>query len=66
MTMSDATYMTAKQAASAPRLEGQIKADRTSGTYLLPNDPDYAQTHSNVMCFDAELEAVAAGFRARR
>ena len=51
--------------ASAPCAEGQVKGDRASGTYLLPDDPLYAQTHNNVLCFDAELEAVAGGFRAR-
>lgn len=49
--------------ASAPCLDGQIKANRNSGIYHQPGQRDYERTTANVACFDTEAEAVAAGYR---
>jgi hypothetical protein len=49
--------------ASAPCLAGQIKANRNSGIYHVPGGASYAVTKVNVVCYDVEDGAQAAGFR---
>jgi hypothetical protein len=45
-----------------PGQEGQIKANRNSGKYHVPGSQFYAKTYDNVVCFDTEAEAEAAGY----
>jgi hypothetical protein len=42
---------------------GQIKANVDSGIYHVPGQQTYAQTRNNVICFDTESQAIAAGYR---
>lgn len=52
---------------SFPCKEGQIKGNRDSNIYHAPGQASYAQTQSNVACFDTEADAQAAGYtRAQR
>lgn len=44
--------------------EGQIKGNRNSMIYHLPDGDFYARTFDDVACFDTTAEAEAAGFRA--
>ncbi len=48
---------------SAPCREGQIKGNRNSMIYHAPGQRDYARTTANVVCFDTEAQAQAAGYR---
>ena len=50
-------------AASAPCLVGQIKGNRRSMIYHVPDGAFYAKTHVTVECFDSESAAIAAGYR---
>ena len=50
-------------AASAPCLVGQIKGNRRSMIYHVPDGAFYAKTYANVACFDSESAAMAAGYR---
>ena len=45
---------------------GQIKGNRNSRIYHVPGGGSYARTQNNVMCFDTEDQAVAAGYRKAR
>jgi micrococcal nuclease len=58
-TSSNATT----DAASAPCLFGQIKGNRKSLIYHVPDGAFYAKTTVNVVCFDSEAAAIAAGYR---
>jgi len=58
-TSSNATT----DAASAPCLFGQIKGNRKSLIYHVPDGAFYAKTTVNVVCFDSEATAIAAGYR---
>jgi hypothetical protein len=49
--------------ASAPCLVGQIKGNHRSMIYHLPDGPFYAKTTVDVVCFDSESAAIAAGYR---
>ena len=50
-----------------PCLPGQIKANRNSNIYHVPTGVSYAKTRANVLCFDTEAAAQAAGYnRAKR
>lgn len=46
-----------------PCAQGQVKGNRGSSIYHAPGQRDYAKTYANVVCFNTEAEAVAAGFR---
>jgi micrococcal nuclease len=48
---------------SAPCLVGQIKGNRKSMIYHVPDGAFYAKTHVTVECFDSESAAIAAGYR---
>lgn len=48
---------------SWPCAPGQIKGNRNSGIYHVPSGDFYARTYANVICFDTEGQAQAAGFR---
>ncbi len=50
-------------AASAPCLVGQIKGNRRSMIYHVPDGAFYAKTYVAVDCFDSESAAIAAGYR---
>ncbi len=47
---------------SYPCKEGQIKGNRNSMIYHVPEGASYAKTYKNVECFDTEGEAKAAGY----
>ena len=49
--------------ASAPCLVGQIKGNHRSLIYHLPDGAFYAKTTVDVVCFDSEAAAIAAGYR---
>lgn len=51
------------QADARPCGVGQIKGNRNSMIYHVPSGEWYARTHNNVICFNTEAEAEAAGFR---
>jgi len=53
----------AQTADSAPCLQGQIKGNRNSMLYHVPGGRDYAKTTANVVCFDSEDQAKAAGYK---
>ena len=48
---------------SAPCFVGQIKGNRRSMIYHVPDGAFYAKTHVTVECFDSESAAIAAGYR---
>jgi endonuclease YncB( thermonuclease family) len=54
---------TTMDADSAPCLVGQIKGNRRSMIYHVPDGAFYAKTHVAVDCFDSESAAIAAGYR---
>ena len=54
---------TTMDADSAPCLVGQIKGNRKSMIYHVPDGAFYAKTHVTVECFDSESAAIAAGYR---
>lgn len=45
---------------------GQIKGNRNSKIFHVPGGGSYAQTKANVICFETEAEAEAAGYRKAR
>ncbi len=49
--------------AAKPCKVGQIKGNRNSMIYHVPDGAWYAVTSKNVVCFDTEEEAQAAGYR---
>jgi hypothetical protein len=57
------TGVTNSQADARPCAVGQIKGNRNSMIYHVPSGEWYARTHNNVICFNTEAEAEAAGFR---
>ena len=57
------TGVTNPQADARPCAVGQIKGNRNSMIYHVPSGEWYARTHNNVICFNTEAEAQAAGFR---
>ena len=54
---------TTMDADSAPCFVGQIKGNRKSMIYHVPDGAFYAKTHVAVDCFDSESAAIAAGYR---
>lgn len=48
---------------SSPCQPGQIKANLNSNIYHVPGQRDYTNTYANVVCYDTEEQAQAAGFR---
>jgi micrococcal nuclease len=58
-TSSNATT----DAASTPCLFGQIKGNHQSLIYHVPDGAFYAKTTVDVVCFDSETAAIAAGYR---
>jgi uncharacterized protein YgiM (DUF1202 family) len=54
--MSDA------ERAAMPCRSGQIKGDAATGTYYLPDHPDYAGLKLRVRCFDSQNQAHASGY----
>ena len=48
---------------SAPCFVGQIKGNRRSLIYHVPDGAFYAKTYVAVECFDSETAAIAAGYR---
>ncbi len=54
---------TIPDSAAAPCRPGQIKGNRDSHIYHLPGQQNYARTRADVVCFNTEAEAQAAGFR---
>jgi hypothetical protein len=51
------------EADAAPCRVGQIKANERSGIYHAPGGGSYARTRANVVCFDTDTQAEAAGYR---
>ncbi len=49
--------------AALPCKVGQIKGNKNSMIYHVPDGAWYAITSKNVVCFDTEEEAQAAGYR---
>jgi hypothetical protein len=47
---------------ATPCRPGQIKGDAASGTYYLPEHPEYAGLRQRVRCFDDVSRARASGF----
>lgn len=62
-TPSPAATVRTVTEASAPCLDGQVKANRNSGIYHQPGQRDYERTTANVACFDTAAQAEAAGYR---
>ena len=60
---SNGSGSTTINADSAPCLVGQIKGNRKSMIYHVPDGAFYAKTHVTVECFDSESAAIAAGYR---
>jgi len=49
-----------------PCQPGQVKANRSSRIYHVPGGGSYVRTTANVVCYDTEVEAEAAGYRKAR
>jgi hypothetical protein len=49
-----------------PCQPGQIKANRSSKIFHIPGGGSYARTVNNVICYDTESDAEAAGYRKAR
>jgi len=48
--------------AAMPCRPGQLKGDAATGTYYLPDHPDYAGLRLRVRCFDSQNQARASGY----
>ncbi len=54
--------MPSMSADSYPCQSGQVKGSYNTKLYHVPGDNAYARTKANVVCFDTEEEAKAAGY----
>jgi hypothetical protein len=54
------------EADALPCKVGQIKGNKNTMIYHVPSGAWYAQTRKNVVCFDTEAAAQAAGYRKSR